>query len=100
MSYKVVEVNRIDVIGRLWLPPDIAAYTYDLSPFQIDQIGELNRKNIRDWLDKNAGDFSEVIDFTADIGDFYLDWSKDNSEGIWLKCIGKNIDDPEANDID
>jgi len=98
MSYKVVEVNRIDVIGRLWIPADVAAYTYDLSPFQIAQIGQLNRANIAGWLDKNTGDFQSIIDFTADIGDFYCDWNKEDSEDIWLKCIGEDNDIPEIAD--
>lgn len=63
----------IRVVGRLWLPPAIAATTYRARLVEDGQLtagsierSELTREGIEDWLTRNAGDFSAVEDFSAD----------------------------------
>ena len=45
MSYKTNEINEIDVIGFGWYNQRMC-YTYKLSEYDIENIGELNRKNV------------------------------------------------------
>lgn len=80
----VVERNWIDILGWIWMPNTKGTTTIDLDidfdKHKIEQIGEPTRENIRNWLDKNAGDFSSIIDFKAVIGEKVIDWSDENNE--------------------
>lgn len=76
----LVERNFINVLGKIWLPPVEGAYTYDLSSYDVENIGEFTRENIADWLSKNAGDFQQIIDFYATVGDKEIPWSSEDNE--------------------
>ncbi len=43
---------------------------------------------MRDWLDKNAGDFSSIDDFRVSIDDFESPFEKQESEEIAMEeCL-------------
>lgn len=88
MGYYTVEVRRIDVIGTIWLPPVTAAMSYDLSAYDVENLGELTRENVARWLETHSGDFQHVQDFRADIGPFFSDWEKgEESDCIFSDCM-------------
>ena len=88
MSYMTITINRIDVIGYIWMPNNvICAMSRDLTAYDIENIGELTRDNIRLWIDKNFGDFSQVTDFRADIGDFLSEWEHEESDFTYDDCM-------------
>ena len=64
-----------------------AAYEYPLSPQDLENIGELTRENVQNWLDKNAGDFSAVLDFRAEVGEGVIDWENEENELAYLDCM-------------
>lgn len=86
MKY-TVRTSVIDVIGRIWMPSTVAATTLTLSGYDVenarDDDGAITRESVEDWLNKNAGDFAEIIDFAASIEDgdatVLIDWSDDES---------------------
>ena len=55
-----VRKSYIDVIGNIWMPSSgTFAYRYDLRLYDVENIVKpINRDNVQDWLDKNAGDFT------------------------------------------
>ena len=74
-------LNRIEVLGHIWQPGiGPCATSRDLSAYDVenakDEDGRLTRESVQRWIDLNMGDFSEVIDFSADFGDneFVSDW--------------------------
>ena len=97
-----VRKSYIDVIGNIWMPSSgIFAYRYDLSLYDVEDIVKpINRDNVQDWLDKNAGDFSRVHDFSASIenGDETIDipWIYKESEMTFCDCVygDEDCDDP------
>jgi hypothetical protein len=82
-------VNRIDVLGRIWMPSITCAYSYELSGYDLQNVGELTRENVQLWLDQNAGDFSEIIDFSVNFGDeeFVSPWADEESEYLFLDAM-------------
>ena len=64
-----------------------AAYKYHLSPYDVENIGEFTRENVQDWLDKNAGDFSAILDFCVEVGETELEWEKEESELAYLEYM-------------
>jgi len=88
MSTRVITINEIQVIGYIWDPGiGLCAQTRNLKPYDIENIGELTRDNIQLWIDKNFGDFSNVTDFRADIGDFLLEWADEESKYTFSDCM-------------
>ena len=92
----LIRKSIIEVIGTIWMPPVTAAYTYTLCEWQVDNQlrsgrGTVTRKSIRDWLDRNAGDFQRIDDFHAsiEVGDETVDvpWKKDESKSVWADCM-------------
>lgn len=92
MSYYTVCVNQITVMGKTW-----AGYTgfmeYSLRDYDLENIkarsesGELTREAISDWLDCNSGDFQYIIDFCADIADFFSDWENEENGYKYLDAM-------------
>ncbi|CAK0779145.1 hypothetical protein CCP2SC5_880019 [Azospirillaceae bacterium] len=82
-----VEHNFVDVIGKIWMPSRIAAYRYNLTKHDIDNIGKFTRKNILAWLDTHASDFQTIQDFYATIGDKEIGWKNDESGYIFDDCM-------------
>ncbi len=87
MSYYTVTVREINVIGTIWMPAVTAATTIKLSSYDVENIGELNRENVEDWLNCHSGDFQSIQDFRADIADFQSDWQSEDSECIFIDCM-------------
>lgn len=81
-------VSEVDVVGRIWQPGcGLCAYTYPLSGYDVENIraygdGEITRDAVQRWLDTHAGDFSEIVDFRATIGDgdFDCDFEDEDNE--------------------
>lgn len=78
---------EIEVIGSLWQPGFRASNVYHPRIVPPDRLtagsidGEFTRKNVEDWLARNAGDFSGVDDFHA-----VLSYTKEKCE-----CCGQPV---------
>lgn len=77
--------GRVEVIGYIWWPNDVpCAYSYSLSAYDIENMrgedGKIARREIQSWVDRNAGDFSEVADFRASIGGAEYGWMYGNED--------------------
>ena len=85
----IKEENFVLVIGKIWMPHDgMVSYRYNLTPSDVGQIGEFTRKNVQIWLNTHSGDFSQIVDFKATIGDDWIEWEKEESEDIYQDAIG------------
>lgn len=88
MSRRTIIINRIDVIGYIWMPGDVlCAQSRDVSGYDIenmkDEQGNITRESVERWVLCNSGDFSRVIDFRADLGDNPLiDWTNGEESDI------------------
>lgn len=90
MSRYVVTVNQIEVIGHIWQPGvGVCAMTYSLSRYDLENLGELTRDNVEQWLMHHSGDFQEVVDFRADIGDWESPWTSEDNEYTFLDCTSE-----------
>ena len=92
MSYYTVTVKEIEVLGRIWMPNVVAAMTKKLRDYDIENIkargnGAITREAVEDWLDCNAGDFQEIIDFHADIADIDIPWKSEENEYLFFDCM-------------
>lgn len=97
MSYYTVTVRRIDVLGYIWMPSTLAATQISVSTYDVEnmlgyaehQTGkrELTRDAITHWLSLNAGDFSSIVDFHADIADFDSPWQNEENEMQFADCM-------------
>ncbi len=86
----------IEVIGKIWMPVKTCAMVYNLlTANDIENIGELTRENVSNWLDTNSGDFQYIIDFHASIDDFDFPWEKEESESIFHDCINGFYEEEE-----
>jgi hypothetical protein len=66
MRYEVVR-NEVKVVGILWMGAR-AAMTYYPNCYQVaDAEGKVSRESVQAYLDKYAGDFQRILDFSADI---------------------------------
>jgi hypothetical protein len=82
-----VRIARVTVLGTLWMPHCNASLTTDLSDYDLENIGEFTRENVEDWLTCHSGDFSSVIDFTAQCGEIDIPWSSDDNEIAYLDTL-------------
>jgi len=60
----------ISVLGRLWMPNCKATYTYTPTlgdNAKPNSLPYFTRVAIECWLAGNAGDFQEIIDFSAEM---------------------------------
>jgi hypothetical protein len=67
------------------MPQCKAAQEISLSAYDLENIGELTRENVENWLGSHSGDFSQVIDFRADLSledgtDWVSEWAHPDSE--------------------
>ena len=92
MRYTVTQ-QRINVLGKLWMPNTTAATQLNLSQYDLDNIeNPRDRDSVEQWLTSHSGDFSQVLDFSADfhIGDEHIvhEWAKGaDSEYRFLDCM-------------
>jgi hypothetical protein len=91
MARYTVEHNYVRVLGRIWLPPVIAAVEYPLTAHDLAQLrddaGEITRDDLDCWVSTHAGDFQHVIDFSASIGDTEYPWAEEESELAYNDCM-------------
>ncbi len=88
----LVERNYVQVLGIIWMPATTAATEYPLSSTDVENIreygeGELTREAIADWLTTHSGDFQNVTDFSASIGDQEWPWEQEDSEFQYNDCM-------------
>ena len=91
-------VSYINVLGYLWMPSACTAQSLSPSAYDIENMrnddGTIDRQSISDWLDKNTGDFSQVLDFECSIavGDGTIDyaWQTEDNGMKYADCIGED----------
>jgi len=108
--------GTIEVVGNIWQPSmGVCAMTYNLRPYDVGNIRgrmlartgvtdgsmpPITRNDVQDWIDANAGDFQNVIDFHAVIDDgplpacdscghakrrkLVFDWADEDNESAFL----------------
>jgi hypothetical protein len=95
MKYTVTK-NAIYVIGTIWLPPIVCAQKKELTTYDMENIkdenGKITRDSVERWLSCHSGDFSQVIDFSADFDyegkHIDIPWSKgEESELTYSDCM-------------
>jgi len=82
-----IERNWIEVIGVIWLPPITCAKRIDLSPYDMENIGEPTRENVEQWLCTHAGDFQSITDFHAIVGETDIPWATEENEFTYFDCM-------------
>ena len=83
-----VESNFVDVLGHIWQPGvGLCHYRYNLTPSDVEQIGEFTRENVRTWLNSHAGDFSEIVDFQATIGEDWIHFEQSKNESLFVELV-------------
>ena len=92
-AMKRTRVAYVIILGKIWMPPGlVASLRKDLSDYDLNNIGEeFTRENVEEWLTANAGDFQEVIDFSAVCGETEIPWSSEENESKYYDTIS----DPE-----
>lgn len=100
MRYTVTK-QRIQVLGKLWMPICRAATELDLSAYDMENLGNpASRDDVKQWLLAHTGDFSSVTDFCADfhVGDQHIvhEWAREDSEWEFADCIHSSEDDDDA----
>jgi hypothetical protein len=96
-----VTKQRIQIIGKLWMPSTTAATVTDLSAYDLENIGNLkDREAVASWLATHAGDFSQVLDFRADfhVGNKHIvhEWASEDSECTFNDCMYPEEDGAES----
>jgi len=85
----VVERNWIEVVGLLWIGGK-ATMTYELTRGAVLSMGlPVTRKQVTQWLMSNSGDFQQVIDFNAVVGEKVIPWEKEENENFFNECCGE-----------
>lgn len=67
MRYTVTK-QRVYILGEIWWPMgEVCATERDLSAYDMGNLGNAkDRSAVAEWIDKQVGDFSRIIDFRAD----------------------------------
>lgn len=78
---------HVDVVGKIWMPMTTAAMRYELSDYDLENIGEFTRENVEDWLGTHSGDFSSVADFSAVCGNVEIPWESEENEMTFVDCM-------------
>lgn len=86
MKY-VVSVSFVNIVGRLWYEGQATQHR-KLDPYDIESVkncgdGRVDRDAVETWLHHHTGDFSEIIDFEADLetdeGNVVIPWENEDS---------------------
>ena len=86
-AVRPVRIAYVIVLGRIWMPMATASLRINLRDYDLENIGDFTRENVEEWLTANAGDFSQVLDFTAACGDIEIPWGSEESEIEYLDTI-------------
>ena len=82
-----VDRNWIEIVGKIWWPMGpLFAQRKDLTAYDMKNIGKPTRRNVEAWLATNAGDFSEIVDFRAIIGEKEIGWKKEENGFVYSDC--------------
>lgn len=97
-----VRTSIVMVVGRLWMPMVEGATRLTLTGYDVDNArddeGNLTRESVQRWLDCHAGDFSEIIDFSASLEDdrndttVDIEWSDEDNEMTYYACMSPEED--------
>ena len=86
MSYYTVTVREVEILGYIWMPSNVLCTQvkkltdYDVKNIMARGEGFITRDAVEDWLGCNAGDFSKIVDFHADIADIDIPWNEQDNE--------------------
>lgn len=95
-----VRKSVVYVVGRIWIPAGaVCGQEIVLDSYALENAADENRKHTREslqnWLDCNAGDFSEIVDFSAslEVGDDTIEipWATENGEFMYLDATCKEV---------
>ena len=89
----VVRKSLVWVVGKIWWPygllctQELTLSSYDVSN-ATDDMGHVTRESLDRWLARNAGDFSEIVDFSAslEVGDETVEIPWATEEGELAYC--------------
>jgi hypothetical protein len=82
-----VRAAYVEVLGTIWMPMTTAGTRYELSNYDLENIGEFTRENVDQWLGTHAGDFSSVKDFHAVCGEQEIPWESEENELEYCDCM-------------
>ena len=82
-----IERNWIEVIGRIWMPATTCAQRIDLTPSDLESIGEATPGNVGRWLTSHTGDFQSIDDFHAVVGEVDIPWDSEENEITYNDCM-------------
>ena len=80
MEYKLTkrDVENIEEIA------DIRASMRNPDEYIDDEI---TREDVAEWLTTNSGDFQEVMDFCASIGNLDIEWEDIENAFVYNDCV-------------
>ena len=98
-----VRKSVIDVVGRIWMPAIVASSRIVLTSHDIENMrddedddAQITRESVEMWLSTHAGDFQEIIDFSASIedGDKTIDipFATEDGESAYLDTLSSDED--------
>lgn len=70
----------VEVLGKIWMPATTAAHSYQLTDYDLSNIGTFTRDSVEQWLAAHAGDFQSITDFHAVCGEEDIPWKSEESE--------------------
>jgi len=80
-------ISYVEVLGRIWRPPIKVGQTYELSDYDLENVGEFTREAFAHWLATHAGDFEQVIDFHVGVGNSEIPWHSEDNESEFYQCM-------------
>lgn len=94
MKY-LVRKSIVSIYGKIWMPCAPVAVDRELSHYDVENArgddGRITRESVEGWLSRNAGDFSQVLDFSASIEDgndtVNIPWDSEENELAYLDCL-------------
>ena len=101
MRYLVVK-SEIRVIGRIWQPGiGLCAMSYNPRADDLRDVdivpateGPITRDSVQSWIDTHSGDFSEIVDWSAEIEDgdetITFDWQDEDNEMAYFDAMYGN----------
>ena len=82
-----IDRNWIEVVGYLWQGPK-GSLRIKLTAKEVAEVGEPTRENVRKLLSplRHGGDFQDIIDFRAIVGETEIPWATEEGEALWDDC--------------
>lgn len=87
-AMRPTRVAYVEVLGKIWMPATTAAHTYELTDYDLTNIGDtFTRENVEQWLATHAGDFQSITDFHAVCGEDDIPWKSEESENAYNDAV-------------